>query len=241
MVPGWFTVPGAGPELLVRAVHGWDPQAVVMGRAAARLTFWPDLPVDRVEIATSHRLRPNRHLVLSQRRIPAACRMGGFTTPAATAVDLAAHDHGAAITEALRRGAARPEDIAEALTLMPGRRGNRRRRELVMSAARNPWSVAEHRLHETLCRADLPFWEGNARIRLGRQTVFGDVVFREYRLVVEVDGWSVHGHPTAFREDRRRQNLLVQHGWRVLRFTWQDLDDPDYILRTIRSVLVLTA
>lgn len=241
VVPGWYTAPGAGAELLVRAIQGWDPDATILGRAAARLTFWPELEVDRIHVSTRRRPRTAPDIVTYVREIPAELRILGFTTPAATAVDLAAHDNGEAITEVLRRRAARPQDLVEALDLMPHRPGNRRRRELVEASTRNPWSVAERRLHEILTRADLPVWEGNARIRIGRQTLFGDVVFRDHRVVIEVDGWAVHGNRRAFQQDRRRQNLLTLHGWRVIRFTWDDLDDPAHVLGVVRSMLVAAA
>lgn len=47
-----------------------------------------------------------------------------------------------------------------------------------------------------------------------------DIAIPAVRLAIEVDGWEWHGkHKGDFTRDRVRQNLLTQHGWRILRFT----------------------
>jgi len=51
-----------------------------------------------------------------------------------------------------------------------------------------------------------------------------DIAFVEKRLAVECDGWQYHSKFLEdFKRDRRRQNLLVTHGWRILRFTAEDI------------------
>lgn len=64
-----------------------------------------------------------------------------------------------------------------------------------------------------------------------------DIAFIEPRLCVELDGWQYHGKFLEdFKRDRRRQNLLVMHGWRVLRFSaadiYQDLEGCLSIIKT---------
>ncbi|MDR0592427.1 MAG: endonuclease domain-containing protein, partial [Bifidobacteriaceae bacterium] len=39
----------------------------------------------------------------------------------------------------------------------------------------------------------------------------------------EVDGWAAHGSRPAFQRDRIRQNALINAGYRILRFTWDDI------------------
>ena len=46
-----------------------------------------------------------------------------------------------------------------------------------------------------------------------------DAVWREQRLVVEVDGWNFHRTKRSFANDRRRDRKLVKAGWRAVRFT----------------------
>jgi len=62
-----------------------------------------------------------------------------------------------------------------------------------------------------------------------------DIAFVAERLCVELDGWQWHAkHLEDFKRDRRRQNLLVIHGWRVLRFTADDIhNDLDGCLNLI--------
>lgn len=47
-----------------------------------------------------------------------------------------------------------------------------------------------------------------------------DIAMPECALIVEVDGWEWHGkHKNDFANDRLRQNLLTECGWRILRFS----------------------
>ncbi len=69
-----------------------------------------------------------------------------------------------------------------------------------------------------------------------------DFVWHEARLVVETDGRETHATRRAFEEDRRRDALLALAGWRVVRFTWQQvLDDPDHVARVVRGLLARRA
>lgn len=57
-------------------------------------------------------------------------------------------------------------------------------------------------------------------------------------LVIEVDGLEAHGTRDALDHDLERQNLLIAHGYQVLRYTSTHLRDPgrvsSQILRTAR-------
>jgi very-short-patch-repair endonuclease len=50
-----------------------------------------------------------------------------------------------------------------------------------------------------------------------------DFFWPQARLVVEVDGYRVHGHRAAFERDRRKGLALVAAGYRVIRITWIQL------------------
>ncbi|MFC4016716.1 hypothetical protein ACFOW4_01990 [Micromonospora sp. GCM10011542] len=65
----------------------------------------------------------------------------------------------------------------------------------------------------------------------------GDLGWRGPRIVAEADGRSAHDTPDAVFIDRRRQNRLTNAGWNILRFTWQDTLDPDYIPWTVRQAI----
>jgi very-short-patch-repair endonuclease len=50
-----------------------------------------------------------------------------------------------------------------------------------------------------------------------------DFVWRDRRLIVEVDGYRYHRAPTRFERDRERDVELAMKGWRTLRFTWRQV------------------
>lgn len=65
-----------------------------------------------------------------------------------------------------------------------------------------------------------------------------DFLWRERRLIVEVDGWESHGTRSAFEEDRARDVRLKLLGYEVLRFTWRQLtSDRVGVAKTIRALL----
>jgi very-short-patch-repair endonuclease len=65
-----------------------------------------------------------------------------------------------------------------------------------------------------------------------------DFLWREESLIAEVDGWQSHRTRSAFEEDRIRDAQLSVLGYRVLRFTWRQIDtDPRGVARTIRRLL----
>lgn len=65
-----------------------------------------------------------------------------------------------------------------------------------------------------------------------------DCLWREQRVIVELDGMQVHGTNLAFEQDRERDRLLIAEGWRVARITWRQFrDDAPSVLADLRRVL----
>ena len=65
-----------------------------------------------------------------------------------------------------------------------------------------------------------------------------DFLWRELRLIVEVDGWDAHRTRSAFEEDRARDARLSVLGYEVVRFTWRQLTrDQPAVAKTIRTLL----
>ena len=54
-----------------------------------------------------------------------------------------------------------------------------------------------------------------------------DFVWPDRRLVIELDSWEYHRTRAKFESDRRSDRRLIAAGWRVIRVTWRDLDDPE--------------
>ncbi|MCX5042926.1 DUF559 domain-containing protein [Aldersonia sp. NBC_00410] len=65
----------------------------------------------------------------------------------------------------------------------------------------------------------------------------GDFVDERARLVVEVDGREFHSEPGVFRQDRRRQNWMLVHGWMVLRYAaWDVLAGPGAVADEVIAI-----
>jgi very-short-patch-repair endonuclease len=95
-------------------------------------------------------------------------------------------------------------------------------------------SELEARLLAVCRRHRLPKPEVN--VRIGPHRV--DFLWRDARLVVEVDGYRAHGSREAFEQDRARDVHLRLRGYEVLRFTWRQLvAQPVAIARAIRGLL----
>lgn len=132
-----------------------------------------------------------------------------------------------------------PETLAGRVHRFAGRTGAKRLAKFSRLAGSGARSAAE-RMAVTLLRAsNVTGWRANVEIHDERGLIgVGDIVFEPARLVVELDGQAYHVAPAQFQRDRQRQNRLVQAGWTVLRFTWQDLTRrPQHVVETIRAVL----
>jgi hypothetical protein len=65
-----------------------------------------------------------------------------------------------------------------------------------------------------------------------------DAVWREQRLVVELDSRTHHMTTTAFEEDRVRDATLQLAGYRVIRISWRRLyEQPAAVVATLRALL----
>lgn len=101
-------------------------------------------------------------------------------------------------------------------------------------------SALESLLRWTLHEAGLPAPVTQHRIRdgAGREVARVDFCWPEEGLVVEADGFAFHSERSAYRRDRERTNSLVRLGWRVLRFTWEDVRHrPGYVVGLVRACL----
>ena len=64
------------------------------------------------------------------------------------------------------------------------------------------------------------------------------MLWRDARLVVEVDGYAWHRGRRSFERDRRRDADLQVAGFRVLRVTWRRIrDEPEAVLVALARAL----
>jgi very-short-patch-repair endonuclease len=65
-----------------------------------------------------------------------------------------------------------------------------------------------------------------------------DLADERRRTAVEADSHAWHGSRSALSRDCRRYDELVRAGWRVLRFSWEQvMFDEDWVVEVVRGVL----
>jgi len=222
------------------ALARWAPDAVLVGRTAAQLTFWPTLPGSTVECALRWARDPQAGFVFAKRRVPPELVLERhgllMTCPDLTALDLCGQLGGDPIDQVLLRRQGTLAGLHEALRLTPSRAGNRDRRAVLLDSRDEPWSAAERLCHRLLRSAGVTGWKANLPVEVRGHHYFLDVGFPALRLVLEIDGRIHQTDPELFESDRWRQNDLVLEGWTVLRFTWRMLEDhPDVVVALVQE------
>jgi very-short-patch-repair endonuclease len=159
------------------------------------------------------------------------------TSIARTICDLAAceshEDVVRAFQEALYRRAVTPRALAAVLAREPTRRGVAVIGGLI-DDPRLTRSERERLLLRLIDQAQLPRPLTNVRT----QGFPVDVLWPAERLVVEFDGWGAHGHRLAFEKDRKRDQILVAAGYRVIRITDRQLmNEPLAVIARIAQAL----
>jgi very-short-patch-repair endonuclease len=92
----------------------------------------------------------------------------------------------------------------------------------------------------SLCReAGVPEPLVNHRVDIGPRTFYADFCWPELRLIVEADSWRWHGGRLASESDADRAQLLALAGWRVVRFTRDQIKNDR--AETGRRLVALTA
>lgn len=229
--------------LRLKALWIWAPDAVLTGRTAAQVSFWPDLSVPTIECAIPRQRDPQPGFTIVRRVVPPDLVAEGdglrWTKPALTALDLCASEGSDGIDLVLRQRLATLAQLRAALELTGGRRANRQRRALLLDSRDEPWSAAERKFHRLLRENGITGWRANRPVTADGTQYWVDVLFRRLRLVVEIDGRRFHDdNAEGFESDRLRQNALVLEGWTVLRFTWRMIeDDPEQVLAVLRRAL----
>lgn len=245
VLPGVYAGPAGADstDIRIRAVGWWD-DAVLTCAAAARVSYWPTIPVRVVTCAIRHQRTPQPGFAFVRQFVPpwliAERGRLRYTQPELTALDLCVDSDGESIDQVLHARAANFAQLHDALLLTPHRAGNPARRQLLLESRAQPWSAAERRLHRLLHEAGITGWGGNEPMVLAGVKVHADVRFNRHRLILEVDGREFHTKAEVFESDRRRQNLLVLDGWCVLRFTVRMIDDePEMVVATVRAALAM--
>ena len=253
----WVRVAGRG-------YAGAAPEITALGQAwAARLT-WPGCVVSHTTAARLHgfpvEVDPDTHVVVGA-GAHSATRLRAHQVPLAdhdiviTAGGLlACSRHRTALDclvwlpedRALRlfawlstHGVLTRAELAAAVPGRLGREGTPRLLRLLRVTRSGAVSPAERRMHTLLHAAGLRGWRAGCQIFDGDGLIaVVDLLFAAERLIVEIDGWAAHGSREAFVTDRRRQNRLVNAGYLVLRFTWEDIvRHPESVVASVQRAL----
>ena len=94
----------------------------------------------------------------------------------------------------------------------------------------------ETRLRLLLVLAGLP--RPSVQVSVGNEASFlgrVDLYYPDHRLIIEFDGGT---HRNTLAADNRRQNRLIEAGYRLLRFTASDvLGDPASVVAMVRKAV----
>ena len=228
---GVYAVGHRPPSPLARAmaaVLACGPRSVLSHRSAAAL--WGLDPRWRVPVEVSapsqHRVKGvlvHRSRTLTRREVTANFGIP-VTTVARTLLDLAAVLDDRAIARAVNdaqlKQRLRLDELGALLADSPGR-STARLKPFVERAYGPTRSVFEDAFLAFVEAYGLPRPEVNERIA-GHEV---DVLWREQRLIVELDSRAHHDADQPFERDRDRDAQLLAAGYPVVRITWRRLTD----------------
>ena len=225
LAPAWLSHETAARTLGLELLHDGE-QRITVARNRSRLTL-PGWTVVRADVPPDDR----------DSREGLAC-----TGVARTLLDLARVlplDEAVVVADsALRLGAVRWERLSHLGGAMG--RGATGPRRVHQHLDPRSGSVLESLLRVLLAEAGLPAPLTQYRVLdHGDEVARVDFCWPGARLVVEADGYAFHSSRDDYRRDRRRMNELERLGWRVLRFSWEDVTQrPDHVVGLVRACLV---
>jgi very-short-patch-repair endonuclease len=248
---GYRLIKMAGRLNTVRAAVAILPHATVSHFSAAAVHDIPAVPTEVVSVTvhaqTTHTfpgVRVFRSLDLenSHRR-----KSGGLptTTLERTVVDLAACLRplhlGVVVDEVLASGRCEVADVRRVLETVArrGRRGVVVLRAVLDERSDGPIKASplERKGLRLLEGAEMDGFSVEYTIPWTSNRRF-DVAFVADQVAIEWDSRRWHTQKEAMRNDRERDRDALAHGWRVLRFTWEDVHGAQTdVIETIRTVL----
>ncbi|MFN2595539.1 MAG: endonuclease domain-containing protein, partial [Actinomycetota bacterium] len=169
-----------------------------------------------------------------------------ITTPTRTLVDLShlcnVETVEMALEDALRRRLTSLPRLKWALETEKRRRGLPVLRSLIAqrtSRTRPTESAFETKLFSVLRRAGLPLPERQYEIWNGPRFVARvDFAYPEQKLIIEADSFRFHSGRKAWGRDATRGNALVALGHRILRITYEDVNErPGKVADMVGSAL----
>jgi very-short-patch-repair endonuclease/predicted transcriptional regulator of viral defense system len=160
------------------------------------------------------------------------------TSAARTLLDLAAattlDELDRAVNEARVNRVVSDHALSEQFSRYPRHRGTVALKEVQRTEPKLTRSEAERLALDLIRKAGLPAPEVNSPLH-GYEV---DLLWRDARLVVEIDGYAFHSSRRSFENDRRRDQHLAALGYRVIRVTWRQLtEEREAVVATITRAL----
>ena len=228
-----------------RDASAWGPSAAVMWQLLDEHPAVPHVVVPlrkwaRVKGAVVHRssdLCPDH--VMVRRSIP-------VTKPLITAIDLGAWldpmDLADVLVRARQLKLFEPSAVGATIGRLarPGRNGIRTARDaldLVMIGDRPADSILELRFHHLVGR-QLPPYEYQWEVTVRGRKLRIDFAYPAVKLAIELDGYDKRRSRDSLQHDAARGRLLLQDGWTVPHFTWDEVNgNPDGVASEILGLL----
>lgn len=121
-------------------------------------------------------------------------------------------------------------ELQELLAASDVKRGAARAKRALEFLDPDSESAGESRTRVFLSATRLPMPELQVKITTRHGLHRADFAWREFRLILEFDGWGKYFdyRPTAeaIALERQREKDLMELGWRFIRINWSDLNDP---------------
>jgi very-short-patch-repair endonuclease len=230
--------PAADPLAAAHAQDGVLSHLSAALRHGFAVLDLPDKPQVTVPRGQHRRLSPVDCQLFWADNVPSD---RGCTGKLRTVLDCArTFPFGAGLTvadSALRLGVIDRSQLAVAAGELAGP-GSRRARRVAAAADGRSESPLESVLRSLLIEAGLDGFEPQVVIRDGVFSARVDLGHRELLLALEADSFAYHGSRTALKRDCRRHTNLTIRGWRLLRFSWEDvMFDPEWALEAIRQAM----
>jgi very-short-patch-repair endonuclease len=194
---------------------------------------------DRARCRSPRLLRVHRTLLLPE---ATTTRCGlELTTRSETLLDcLGWLDLGAARTlldRAVQQRWLTVDTLRRRLDEQSGRWGNVQLRGLLEQLMPGAEAESERRVHRILRTAGISGWRANVVIRLDGMTFRLDLAFVAAKVAIEVEGWAFHRDKDRRDRDLSKLNALARNGWTLITFSYEHTEDPEYICRSVRTVL----
>jgi hypothetical protein len=243
-------VPRSRRQDIIAAQLWAGPGAAISHRPAAATWDLAGVEWSIPELTTARCLRPNASVIVYRKRLSLGdVRMRDgirLTSVPRTLLDLSAVcPRGVveqALEDALHKRVTTVAQLQRQLDRSGGRgvRGTRLFAELIASAGTDPLAESrlERKLGRLLARLEPPAVP-QFEIHDGSGLVARvDFAYSEQRVAVEGDGYRFHGARRQWKRDLERRTALARLGWRVLHFTWEDVDErPDWVLDEVTRSL----